>query len=313
MQRIQFSRLGGPEVLELVEGETPRPAPGQVLLRQEAVGLNFIDTYYRTGLYAAELPSGLGNEAAGVVEAIGPDVDGFNVGDRVGYPTGPLGAYASHRVVDAIRLVPIPAGISSEQAAAAMLKGCTAEYLVERCANVLPGQTVLVHAAAGGVGSILVQWLKTIGAMSRLNVTVSAASSDAAGRHATSRAQASRMFTAKGSALSYLGLRSSNPPSPSTAPRDERSFAPYALGIYGVALLIRFLHVWQLSRSPFFDALLGDAHGYDEWARRIAGGEWIGTDVFYQAPLYPYFLGVIYKLFGHSLLVVRIIQAAGSA
>jgi NADPH2:quinone reductase len=164
MKRIIFSELGGPEVLRQVEGATPVPAKGEVLIRQDAVGLNFIDTYYRTGLYAAELPSGIGSEGAGVVEAVGEGVSEFSVGDRVGYPTGPLGAYSSHRTLDAARLVRIPEGISSEQAAAAMLKGCTAEYLVERCAKVAPGQTVLVHAAAGGVGSILVQWLKTIGA-----------------------------------------------------------------------------------------------------------------------------------------------------
>jgi NADPH2:quinone reductase len=164
MKRIIFTRTGGPEVLELVEEPTPTPGPGEVLIRQEAVGLNFIDTYYRSGLYPAELPSGLGNEAAGIVEAVGDGVTEFAAGDHVGYPTGPLGAYASHRAIDAAKLVPIPAGISSEQAAAAMLKGCTAEYLVERCAKVTRGQTVLVHAAAGGVGSILVQWLKTIGA-----------------------------------------------------------------------------------------------------------------------------------------------------
>jgi len=164
MQRIEISELGGPEVLRLVEAETPATGPGQVLIRQEAVGLNFIDTYYRTGLYAAELPTGLGNEAVGIVEAVGEGVVDLKAGDRVGYPTGPLGAYASHRAVEAERLVRIPDGISSEQAAAAMLKGCTAEYLIERCAKVQAGQTVLVHSAAGGVGSILVQWLKAIGA-----------------------------------------------------------------------------------------------------------------------------------------------------
>lgn len=164
MKRIIFSELGGPEVLQMVEGETPQPGRGEVLIRQEAIGLNFIDTYYRTGLYAAELPSGIGSEAAGIVEAVGEAVTDLAVGDRVGYPTGPLGAYATHRNFDAGRLVRIPDGISSEQAAAAMLKGCTAEYLVERCARIAPGQTVLVHAAAGGVGSILVQWLRTIGA-----------------------------------------------------------------------------------------------------------------------------------------------------
>ena len=164
MKRIIFADLGGPEVLQLVNGETPAPKAGEVLIHQEAVGLNFIDTYYRTGLYAAELPSGIGNEAAGVVEALGEGVTDFQLGERVGYPTGPLGAYATHRRFEAARLVRIPDGISSEQAAAAMLKGCTAEYLVERCARISPGQTVLVHSAAGGVGSILVQWLKTIGA-----------------------------------------------------------------------------------------------------------------------------------------------------
>ena len=164
MKRIIFKRTGGPEVLELVEEADPVPGPGEVLIRHEAIGLNFIDTYFRTGLYSAELPSGLGNEAAGIVAAVGEGVTDFAPGDHVGYPSGPLGAYATHRTIDAARLVPIPAGISSEQAAAAMLKGCTAEYLVERCARVQPGQSVLVHSAAGGVGTILVQWLKAIGA-----------------------------------------------------------------------------------------------------------------------------------------------------
>jgi NADPH2:quinone reductase len=164
MQLITFSEFGGPDVLRLVDADTPTPGAGQVLVRQEAIGLNFIDIYYRTGLYPAELPSGIGNEAAGVVEAVGEGVTAFAAGDRVGYPTGPLGAYASHRAVDASRLVHLPDGITSEQAAAAMLKGCTAEYLIERCAKVTPDQTVLVHSAAGGVGSILVQWLKAIGA-----------------------------------------------------------------------------------------------------------------------------------------------------
>ena len=135
-----------------------------MLVRHEAVGLNFIDTYHRSGLYKLPLPSGLGGEAAGVVEAVGEGVTGFREGDRVGYFTGPLGAYATHRTIAADRLVKLPDSISFEQAAAAMLKGCTAEYLIERCARVEAGQTVLVHAAAGGVGSILVQWLKAIGA-----------------------------------------------------------------------------------------------------------------------------------------------------
>ena len=161
---IRFHDKGGPEVLKAEPIGPGEPAPGQVLVRQGAIGLNFIDTYFRSGLYPVDLPGGLGNEAAGVVEAIGEGVVDFREGDRVGYFTGPLGAYATHRLVESTRLVNLPDGISAEQAAAAMLKGCTAEYLIERCARVAPGQTVLVHAAAGGVGSIAVQWLKAIGA-----------------------------------------------------------------------------------------------------------------------------------------------------
>jgi NADPH:quinone reductase len=161
---VRFEMTGGPEVLRVMPVEVGEPGPGQVRLRQEAIGLNFIDTYFRTGLYPVELPGGLGNEAAGLVDAVGDGASDFAVGDRVGYFTGPVGAYASHRNVEAARLVKLPDGISSEQAAAAMLKGCTAEYLIERCARVQPGQWVLVHAAAGGVGSIAVQWLKAIGA-----------------------------------------------------------------------------------------------------------------------------------------------------
>jgi NADPH2:quinone reductase len=157
-------QTGGPERLEAEPIDVPRPGPGQVVVRHEAVGLNFIDTYHRSGLYKLPLPSGLGSEAAGVVKAAGEGVAGFREGDRVGYFTGPLGAYATHRAIDADRLVKLPGAISAEQAAAAMLKGCTAEYLVERCARVQAGETVLVHAAAGGVGSILVPWLKHVGA-----------------------------------------------------------------------------------------------------------------------------------------------------
>ena len=155
---------GGPEILEAEHIDVPRPGPGEVLVRHEAVGLNFIDTYHRSGLYKLPLPSGLGGEGAGIVEAVGEDVVGFREGDRVGYFTGPLGSYASHRAIAADKLVKLPDSLGAEQAAAAMLKGCTAEYLVERCARVEAGQTVLVHAAAGGMGSILVQWLKAIGA-----------------------------------------------------------------------------------------------------------------------------------------------------
>jgi NADPH2:quinone reductase len=155
---------GGPEVLEAEHVDIPSPGPGEVLVRNEAVGLNFIDTYHRSGLYKLPLPSGLGGEGAGVVEAVGEGVAGFREGNRVGYFTGPLGSYATHRTIAADKLVKLPDSISSEDAAAAMLKGCTAEYLIERCARVEAGHTVLVHAAAGGMGSILVQWLKAVGA-----------------------------------------------------------------------------------------------------------------------------------------------------
>jgi NADPH2:quinone reductase len=155
---------GGPEVLRVEPIPIPIAGPGQALVRHEAVGLNFIDTYHRSGLYRLSLPSGLGGEAAGIVEAVGEGVADFAPGDRVGYFSGPPGAYASHRAVDSSKVVKLPDSISFEQAAAAMLKGCTAEYLIERCARIEAGQAVLVHAAAGGVGSILVPWLKAVGA-----------------------------------------------------------------------------------------------------------------------------------------------------
>ena len=161
---IRFDRAGGPEVLRVEPLEIAAPGPGEVRLKQAAVGLNFIDTYFRTGLYPLPLPSGLGSEAAGVVEAVGDGVTDFAPGDRVAYSGGPPGAYATHRVIAADRIVKLPDAIGFEDAAAAMLKGCTAEYLIERCAKVQAGQAVLVHAAAGGVGSITVQWLKAIGA-----------------------------------------------------------------------------------------------------------------------------------------------------
>ena len=163
--RFVLRSTGGPEVLETEQIDVPRPGAGEVLVRHEAVGLNFIDTYHRSGLYPLPLPSGIGAEAAGVVEAVGEGVETYRQGDRVGYFSGPLGAYATHRVIEATRLVKLPDSISSEQAAAALLKGCTAEFLVERCARIDAGEAVLVHAAAGGVGSILVPWLKALGAI----------------------------------------------------------------------------------------------------------------------------------------------------
>lgn len=162
--RLVIRATGGPEVIEREPLGPLSPGSNEVLVRQEAIGLNFIDTYHRSGLYPLTLPSGLGTEAAGVVEQVGADVADFAAGDRVGYFSGTIGAYATHRVVPSARLVKLPDSIDAETAAATMLKGCTAEMLVERCARVEAGQTVLVHAAAGGVGSLLVPWLKAIGA-----------------------------------------------------------------------------------------------------------------------------------------------------
>lgn len=163
MLAIQISRTGGPEVLEAVEVEVPSPAAGQILVRHAAVGLNYIDTYHRSGLYPLKLPSGVGLEAAGTVEAVGDGVTRFKVGDRVAY-NGTMGAYAEAAVVPADRAVKVPDGVSLETAAAAMLKGMTAEFLVRRCFHVKHGDAVLIHASAGGVGQILVQWCKSLGA-----------------------------------------------------------------------------------------------------------------------------------------------------
>lgn len=163
MHVIEIAALGGPEVLTLAERTEPTPGPGEILIRQNAIGLNFIDTYYRGGLYPTPLPAILGSEASGVVKAVGKGVTRFKVGDRVAYAGG-LGAYAEARVYPAALAVPVPEGISDEVAAAVTLKGMTAEFLLHRCFKVLPGQTVLIHAAAGGVGGLLVQWAKAIGA-----------------------------------------------------------------------------------------------------------------------------------------------------
>jgi len=163
--RLLVRRTGGPEVIEREAARIGAPGPGEALVRHQAIGLNFIDTYQRSGLYPVRLPSGLGSEGAGMIEAVGEGVTGVRPGDRVAYASGPLGAYATVRIMPAASLVPLPAGIDAEQAAAAMLKGMTADMLTGACARIQPGQTALVHAAAGGVGSLLVQWLKAIGAV----------------------------------------------------------------------------------------------------------------------------------------------------
>ncbi|HKJ75252.1 MAG TPA: quinone oxidoreductase, partial [Alphaproteobacteria bacterium] len=160
----QISRTGGPEVMELVEKPLGAPGSGEVLVRHDAIGLNFVETYYRSGLYKAPLPTGLGSEAAGVIEAVGPDVTDLKPGDRVAYATGPLGAYAEARVMPTKTLVKLPDGIETRQAAAMMLQGMTACYLLTRTYKVKPGDTILLHAAAGGVGLIASQWAKHLGA-----------------------------------------------------------------------------------------------------------------------------------------------------
>jgi NADPH2:quinone reductase len=164
MKAIRFAKFGGPEVLALEDVELPPPSSGQVRVGHKAIGVNFIDTYQRTGLYPVPLPSGIGLEAAGTVEALGPNVTSLKVGDRVGYCGGPLGAYAEAGNVPAERLVKLPSAVSDEQAAAAMLKGMTAQYLLKRTFAVEAGQTILFHAAAGGVGLIACQWAKHLGA-----------------------------------------------------------------------------------------------------------------------------------------------------
>src|SRR6266513_38668 len=161
---IRFDKPGGPDVLTWQAVEVGKPGEGQVRLRHRAVGLNYIDTYHRSGLYQLPLPSGLVSEGAGVVEEVGSGVSGLKPGDRVAYAGGPLGAYADERVMPADRLVPVPDGITDQQAAAMMLKGMTAWYLVRRTHLVKRGETILIHAAAGGVGLIVCQWAKHLGA-----------------------------------------------------------------------------------------------------------------------------------------------------
>ena len=173
-KRIQFSRTGGPEVLEYVDSEPGEPAAGEVRVKNHAVGLNFIDIYFRTGLYPAPgLPSGLGTEGAGVVDAVGEGVAHLKPGDRVAYAQGPLGAYAELHVLPADKVVVLPDGIDFETAAAAMLKGLTTQYLLRQTHRVEQGETILFHAAAGGVGSIACQWARALGV--KLIGTVSSA------------------------------------------------------------------------------------------------------------------------------------------
>ena len=159
---IRFHRQGGPEVLQLDDIPVGDPGPGQVRIRHTAIGVNFVDTYQRSGLYAMQTPAVAGNEGAGIVEAVGPGVKELKKGDRVAY-TGLPGSYCEQRVVPADRMVKVPKGISDEQAASMMLKGMTVHYLIFSTYKVRKGDTVLWHAAAGGVGLIACQWLKKLG------------------------------------------------------------------------------------------------------------------------------------------------------
>ena len=161
---IRIHQPGGPEVLQIEDVEVGAPGAGEARIRQTAIGINYIDTYHRTGTYPLPMPTGIGLEGAGVVEAVGPGVSDVKPGDRVAYAGGPVGAYASERIMPADRLVKVPDGISDQQAAGMMLKGMTAEYLTRRTFPVKAGDTVLWHAAAGGVGLIACQWLKALGA-----------------------------------------------------------------------------------------------------------------------------------------------------
>ena len=164
VKAIRVHQVGGPEVLQYEDIALPAPGPGEVLVQNKAIGLNFIDTYFRTGLYPApQIPFVLGNEAAGEVVAVGPNVTEFKTGDRVAYISA-LGAYAEQRIVAVASLVPLPDAVSYEAAASMMLKGLTAEYLLHRTYRVKPGDTILVHAAAGGTGQILCQWGRALGA-----------------------------------------------------------------------------------------------------------------------------------------------------
>jgi NADPH2:quinone reductase len=172
-KRIQFSSNGGPEVLEFVDYEPKDPGPQEIRVRNHAIGLNYIDTYFRSGLYPAPLPSGLGTEAAGVVDAVGSEVTQFKVGDRVAHAGGPLGAYSELHVLPAAAVVKLPDSITFEQAAAVMLKGLTVQYLLRQTYRVEAGETILFHAAAGGVGSLACQWAAALGV--KLIGTVSSA------------------------------------------------------------------------------------------------------------------------------------------
>ena len=160
---VKIEKTGGPEVLKFETIDLGKPNPDQVLIEHKAIGLNFIDTYHRSGLYPIELPSGIGSEGAGVIKKIGPKVKDFSIGDRVAYAGAPLGAYSSERNYPTKNLVRIPDGIDFNTAATLMIKGLTTFYLLHKTYPVSSNETILFHAAAGGVGQIFIQWAKKLG------------------------------------------------------------------------------------------------------------------------------------------------------
>jgi len=163
MRAVIISKNGGPEVLEIKDIKLEDPKSGEVLIKNEAIGLNYIDTYHRSGLYPVELPSGIGIEGAGIIEKIGPDVKDFDIGDKVAYASMPIGSYATHRIFPTKKLVKVPSEIELENVVTLMTKGFTVFYLLHKTYPVKSGETILFHAAAGGVGQIFCQWAKSLG------------------------------------------------------------------------------------------------------------------------------------------------------
>ena len=163
MKAVTISKNGGPEVLEIKDIKLEDPKSGEVLIKNEAIGLNYIDTYHRSGLYPVELPSNIGIEGAGIIEKIGPDVKDFNIGDKVAYASMPIGSYATHRIFPTKKLVKVPNEIELENVVTLMTKGFTVFYLLHKTYPVKSGETILFHAAAGGVGQIFCQWAKSLG------------------------------------------------------------------------------------------------------------------------------------------------------
>ena len=163
MKAVEISKTGGPEVLEIKDIKLEDPKSGEVLIKNEAIGLNYIDTYHRSGLYPVELPSNIGIEGAGIIEKVGPDVENFQVGDRVAYASMPIGSYSTHRIFPTKKLVKVPNEIELENVVTLMTKGFTVFYLLHKTYIVKSGDTILFHAAAGGVGQIFCQWAKSLG------------------------------------------------------------------------------------------------------------------------------------------------------